>query len=51
MQIVVVGCGKTGTELAIELVNGEVVAVDRDETRLEQIKDYPLVRVHGVPLI
>lgn len=52
MQIVIIGCGKTGTELAIQLaeLGEEVVVVERDEARLDNLKDVNLVRIHGVPI-
>lgn len=52
MQIVIIGCGKIGSETAIELasIGEEVVVIDKDEEKLEAVKDYDIVRIHGVPI-
>lgn len=52
MQVLIIGCGKIGQELAIDLVSQEidVVVIDSDESKLERLKDCDLVRICGVPI-
>ena len=52
MQVLIIGCGKIGQELALYLVSQEidVVVIDPDESKLEHLKDCDLVRICGVPI-
>ncbi|MGI6077517.1 MAG: potassium channel family protein [Fastidiosipilaceae bacterium] len=52
MQVMIIGCGKIGRELAIELLElgEEVVVVDRDPDQLNHLKDYDIVLVNGMAI-
>lgn len=52
MQIVIIGCGKTGADLALQLaeLGEDVVVIERDSMKLDTLKDANLVRINGVPI-